>query len=100
MLCSACLKLISVLSLFPLDSVTDLLASAFSLVHTGLDFKESSIWILARILKSWGFATKSGFLVSLDELVDGVVFLVHRSDDCPSGCSWLSLFYLALTLPA
>lgn len=58
---SACLELFSALSLFPLDSVTDPLANVFSLVHTGLDFKESSIWNLARILKSWEFAVKSGF---------------------------------------
>lgn len=89
---SACPELFSALSLFPLDSVTDPLANVFSLVHTGLDFKESSIWILARILKSWEFAVKSGFLASLEVLVDDVVSPVHGSDDPPLGCSWLTLF--------
>lgn len=96
MLCSPCLELFFALYLFPLESVTEPLANIFSLVHTGLDFKESSAWILARMLKSWEFAIKWGFLASLDVLVDVVVSLVHRSDDFSSGCS----FHQALILPA
>lgn len=58
MLCSACLELFFALSPFALEFVTEPLANIFSLVHTGLDFKESSAWILAKVLKSWEFAVK------------------------------------------